>query len=195
MRELLVEVMLPDYLKYPPQNEVVQAGFLPVLRDSKISFRGRVSRKLNQAQVTIDDAAAPMTVRNETFSSPKHKVTDPSHFAFTWRDEHNLTEAAAWQLNIEPIDDSPPRPDLSSQGRSMAILETEVLELNATITDDYGIKSAGIEWRALGQTEETTPKTIESLTVSAKGHKKKKWPRIFISARRCWVLVEIQLSS
>lgn len=173
MRELLVEVMLPDYLKYPPQNEIVQAGFLPVLRDSKISFRGRVSRKLNQAQVTIDDAAAPMTVRNETFSSPKHKVTDPSHFAFTWRDEHNLTEAAAWQLNIEPVDDSPPRPDLSSQGRSMAILETEVLELNATITDDYGIKSAGIEWRALGQTEETAPKTIESLTVSAKGTQEK----------------------
>ncbi|MDP6893711.1 MAG: hypothetical protein QF731_11115, partial [Verrucomicrobiota bacterium] len=32
---------------------------------------------------------------------------------------------------------------------------------------------AGIEWRALGQTEETAPKTIESLTVSAKGTQEK----------------------
>ena len=169
MRELIVEIRLPEYLKYPPQNEIVQSGFLPVLRDSKIAFRGRVSRKLNQAKMAIDNEVAPMKVSNETFSSPKHKVTNSSHFAFTWLDEHNLTETAAWQLNVEPIDDTPPRPNLDSKGRSMAILETEVLELNASITDDYGIKAVGIEWRALGQAEETPPKTIDSLTVSAKG--------------------------
>ena len=182
MRELLVEIKLPDYLKYPPQNETVQAGFLPVLRDSKIEFRGRVSRKLKQAQVTIDDLAAPMTIDHESFSTNEHKVTDTSNFAFTWLDEHNLTQAAAWQLSVEPIDDTPPRPDLTSQGRSMAILETEVLELKASVNDDYGIKAAGIAWRALGQAEETALKTVDSLTVSGNGTQEKEMsPEFFFS--------------
>lgn len=173
MRELVAEVKLPNYLNYPTQNETVQAGFLPVLRGSKITFRGRVSRKLKHAQIAIDDVDSQMSVHSDSFSSPLHKVTDPSHFSFTWCDEHNLTEAAAWQLNVEPTEDNPPRPDLESQSRSMAILETEVLELNATVNDDYGIKEAGIEWRVLGQTEEAAPKIISSLTVETEGPQEK----------------------
>ena len=82
------------------------------------------------------------------------KVADTAHFAFTWRDEHDLAGAAAWQLNIEPTEDAAPRPDLGALGRNLAILETEVLELKASVHDDFGIKESGLEWRALGQAED-----------------------------------------
>ncbi len=166
---LHARIELPAYLQHPVQNETVQAAFLPVLRGSTVSFQGRVSRELNQAQVTIDEVAKPMSVRNDNFSSPAHEVGGTSHFAFTWRDKHDLAGAAAWQLNVEAIDDIAPRPDLGTLGRDLAILETEVLELNATVRDDFGVKEAGIEWRALGQAEESPPQIAAALTVLANG--------------------------
>ena len=110
-----------------------------------------------------------MSFRNDIFSSPAHEVGGTSHFAFTWRDKHDLDGAAAWQLNVEAIDDIAPRPDLGTLGRDLAILETEVLELNATVRDDFGVKEAGIEWRALGQAEEQSPQIAAALTVLANG--------------------------
>ncbi len=169
MRELHARIELPAYLQHPVQTETVQAAYLPVLRGSTVLFKGRVSRELKQAQVTIDEVAKPMTVRNENFSSPAHEVGGASHFAFTWRDEHGLAGAAAWQLNIEAIDDAAPRPDLGALGRDLAILETEVLELNATVRDDFGVKEAGLEWRALGQAEEPPPQIAATLTTRANG--------------------------
>ncbi len=169
MRELQARVELPAYLQHPVRNETVQAAYLPVLRGSTVSFQGRVSRVLNQAQVTIDEVARPMSVRNNNFSSPAHEVDGTSHFAFTWRDKHGLTGAAAWQLNVEATDDLAPRPDLGTLGRELAILETEVLELNATVRDDFGVKEAGIEWRTLDQTEEPPPQIPAALTTRARG--------------------------
>ena len=169
MRELLASIELPAYLQHPVQNETVQSAFLPVLRGSTVSFQGRVSRELNQAQVTIDEVAKPMSVDNNKFSSPEHEVGGTSHFAFTWRDKHDLAGAAAWQLNVETIDDIAPRPDLGTLGRDLAILETEVLELNATVRDDFGVKEAGIEWRALSQAEELPAQIAAALTVLANG--------------------------
>ena len=169
MRELHARIELPAYLQHPVRNETVQAAFLPVLRGSKVSFQGRVSRELNQAQVTIDEVAKPMTVRGDNFSSPAHEVGGTSHFAFTWRDKHDLAGAAAWQLNVEATDDLAPRPDLGALGRDLAILETEVLELNATVRDDFGVKEAGLEWRAIGQAEEVPPQVAAVLTARANG--------------------------
>ena len=94
MRELQARIELPEYLQYPVQNETVQAAFLPVLRGSKVSFQGRVSRELNHAQVTVDEVAKPMSVRNDNFSSLAYEVGGTSHFAFTWRDKHDIAEAA-----------------------------------------------------------------------------------------------------
>ncbi|MEC8973227.1 MAG: hypothetical protein VX509_04860, partial [Verrucomicrobiota bacterium] len=54
----------------------------------------------------------------------------------------------------------------------MAILETEVLELNATVRDDFGVKEAGVEWRALGQAEESPVQTAATLTALANGTQK-----------------------
>ena len=169
MRELHARIKLPAYLRHPERNETVQAAFLPVLRGSTVSFHGRVSRDLNQAEVAIDEVARPMTVRNDNFSSPAHEVDGTSHFVFTWLDKYDLAGAAAWQLNVEAIDDLAPRPDLGTLGRDLAILETEVLELNATVRDDFGVKETGIEWRALGQAEEPPLQIAAALTARAKG--------------------------
>ena len=169
MRELHARIELPAYLRHPERNETVQAAFLPVLRGSTVSFHGRVSRDLNQAEVAIDEVARPMTVRNDNFSSPAHEVDGTSHFVFTWLDKYDLAGAAAWQLNVEAIDDLAPRPDLGTLGRDLAILETEVLELNATVRDDFGVKETGIEWRALGQAEEQPLQIAAALTARAKG--------------------------
>ncbi|HJO54186.1 MAG TPA: hypothetical protein QF373_06775, partial [Verrucomicrobiota bacterium] len=70
---------------------------------------------------------------------------------------------------VEATDDLAPRPDLGTLGRELAILETEVLELNATVRDDFGVKEAGIEWRTLGQTEEMPPQIPAALTARASG--------------------------
>ena len=170
MRELHASIELPAYLQYPVQNETVQAAYLPVLRGSTVSFRGRVSRDLKGAQVAIDGGVpADAEHRNEYFSSPAHEVGGAVHFAFTWRDEHDLAGAAAWQLNVEATDDGAPRPDLGTLGRDLAILETEVLELNATVRDDFGVKAAGVEWRALGPAEEAPPQIAAALTARANG--------------------------
>ena len=169
MRELHARIELPAYLRHPERKETVQAAFLPVLRGSTVSFHGRVSRDLNQAEVAIDEVARPMTVRNDNFSSPAHEVGGTSHFVFTWLDKFDLAGAAAWQLNVEAIDDLAPRPDLGTLGRDLAILETEVLELNATVRDDFGVKETGIEWRALGQAEEPPLQIAAALTARAKG--------------------------
>ena len=169
MRELNARIELPTYLQHPVQTETVQAAYLPLLRGSTVSFQGRVSRDLNQAQVAIDEVAQSMGVRNEHFSSLEHEVVGAAHFSFTWRDKHDLAGAAAWQLNIEATDDLAPRPDLGTLGRDLAILETEVLELNATVRDDYGVKEAGVEWRLLGQAEESPAQTAATLTTLANG--------------------------
>ena len=79
MRELHASIELPAYLQYPVQTETVQAAYLPVLHGSTVSFRGRVSRELNHAEVTIDEVTKPMAASDAIINFPARSMRWVAH--------------------------------------------------------------------------------------------------------------------
>ena len=108
MRELHARIALPDYLKYPMQNEIVQAGYLPVLRGSTVQFQGRVSRNLNEAQVAIDEVGTPMQVRNE--SSPVRNTRSMTRRISPSRGATSMTLPELQRGNLTLSQPRTPRP-------------------------------------------------------------------------------------
>jgi hypothetical protein len=147
IQEATAHIDLPEYLAYPPQKENAQSGLLEVLEGSSVSLSARLSRPLQSASLQAGEKSFPnLTVFSNTFTTPKLPVTDLNEFALNWVDNLGLTNSAPWKLAIQTRRDSAPVPEIEELYRDTAILETEVLPLPLRASDDFGLKTLGLNW-------------------------------------------------
>jgi hypothetical protein len=156
LRELTASIQLPDYLQYPELIETIQSGSLTVLEGSSVAFRGKANRKLAAARLQVDaNEPEPLQLQGDGFSSSRVSLEDVSHCTFDWQDRLGLTNGSPWRLAIQPVKDAAPVPDLPDFASEIAILETDVLEVNAVAKDDFGVKELGLRWELVGGGNET----------------------------------------
>jgi hypothetical protein len=170
LKELIATIELPDYLRYQTITETIQGGSLTVLKGSRVSFQGKANRELATATLRMDaQNPQPLALDGESFSSSPANLDDVAHCTFDWLDRLGLTNGTPWRLAIRSATDATPEAALPDAPPDIAILETDVLEVNARAKDDFGVKDLGLRWEVLAPHNETNrpvPEVFQALTSS-----------------------------
>src|SRR5207245_7043479 len=105
------------------------------------------NRPLTDARVQLA-GQPPRSLRLQAadFASEAFDVSGASHCVFTLQDQFGLESSGPWRLAIRPQKDAPPVPELADLPREVAILESEVLEINLAAKDDFGVRELALNW-------------------------------------------------
>jgi hypothetical protein len=147
LRQLAAQIQLPDYLQYPDQTQVLQSGSLLAVEGSRIAFHGAVSRALSGADMQLEGGeAAPLKIEGSNFTTVPTQPEGIVRYAFNWRDELGLSNAAPLRLTVAMQKDAPPVADLPGLPRETALLVSDVLRIRAEASDDFGVRDLGLTW-------------------------------------------------
>ncbi len=167
LKQIAATIQLPEYLQTPPTNQTINGGVLNLLEGSTFSVRGKISREISSAESQSGDAINTLKVQGDEFSSAVFQSETNLQYAFNWRDNLGLSNAAPWKLSLRWQKDLPPAPDLPEMPSDVAMLDTDVLEIKALARDDYGVRDLGLKWdyaadSTLPQGSATTEVKIQS---------------------------------
>ncbi len=148
LRELAAVLQLPDYLRYPEQEQVVPNGALLAVEGSRIVFRGKVSRALSAARMQNGDGEpAALKIDGENFLSGPTQPEGAAELTFNWRDKLGLTNSAPLRLSVQMQPDAPPvAGDTPICPREVAVLHSDVLRIRVRARDDFGVRDFGLTW-------------------------------------------------
>lgn len=154
LRKLTAAIELPEYLRHPSRQENVVSGNIVFPESSRIALEASTSRALSFAWMTLDTGEQiELAVEGDTFRTESRPWDNVLRARFRWVDTLGLSNASPWEITFNPRPDQPPRPELRDLPRSMAVLESEVIELKTAGRDDFGIQHLGIEWSAFTPAE------------------------------------------
>lgn len=150
LRQLTARIELPAYLQQPPIEESALSGKLRVLIDTKVVLSGNISRELKKAWVQLDrQKPLPLEVSGTQFHSAPLELAEAQRATFGWTDQLGLTNRSPWLLGIEAITDNAPMVELADLAMDVAILEDEVLRINTTARDDFGVRDLSLAWQLI----------------------------------------------
>ncbi len=151
MKELAAHVELPRYLGYPDATVAIQGGSAEFLEGSRVSFAGKTSRALKEADMTAAHGEAGADIHAETFTTPAKPLAEIGAQAiFRWADQNGLTPTQPYAVRVNAIKDAEPRVELQGLEQETAILPNEVLKLNVASSDDFGLKETWLGWTMHG---------------------------------------------
>lgn len=146
LKGLRASIRLPDYLQYSREIVAdVRGGVLSVVKGSKARFDATASRDLTQAIVD----GAEQQVAGDSFSTETPVLQETMARELSWRDKHGLTPRDPFVLRINALDDAAPVIGCERMDQKRVILESDVVQFDLNITDDYGIRKVGIEWQGV----------------------------------------------
>jgi len=185
MKELAARVEMPGYLGYPATKVAIQGSRAEFLEGSSVRFAGKTSRALQSATMKHGDTDPVADLEGETFVTPARPVGELVGDAiFRWADKHGLTPTQPYTVQVSTVKDGEPRVDLQGVEQSIAILPNEVLKLNFTASDDYGLKSAWLGWtvRSMGEKKDDLGKGEAARTAGGQTKKELAVPTEFSPA-------------
>ena len=181
LKQLVANVQLPAYLQYPPTNQIVQNATLPVLEGSRVTLNGTATRALASAEVTVDKTEPlSLLLTGEKFNSGALKLDASSQAAFDWRDEFGLKPIAPWLLALRPLKDAAPRVDLGDLPLELSILESDVLPLRFTASDDFGVREGAITTEIIASLDPTNTPAIAHFKKSAISAQERRFTNTFM---------------
>ena len=185
MKELAARVELPGYLGYPATTVAIPGSRAEFLEGSRVRFAGKTSRALQSATMKHGDTDPVADLEGETFVTPAQPVAElVGDAVFRWSDKHGLTPTQPYTVQVSTTKDGEPRVDLQGVEQSIAILPNEVLKLNFTASDDFGLKAAWLGWtvRSMGEKKDELGKGETARTAGAQTKKEIAAPAEFSPA-------------
>ncbi len=158
---LEARIAWPDYLRRPPERRPVEQGRLTLLEGTRVTFEGRVSRKLERATVTPDEhqdaTAEALRVNADRFVSETRASGDwmtrvaagavnRAGLTFRWRDIHAFDAVRPYRLVLSQVSDRPPAIAVGGAYGTHLMLESETLGLTVRAEDDHGLACMGVLW-------------------------------------------------
>lgn len=141
---ILANVDLPEYLGYPQQQKDVRGGAVSLVKGSHATFAAKASREL--ARASINGTDEEVRLDGNVIESPRVFVDEAEDQEFTWTDVDGLSARAPFHLKIRSTDDRAPSIQCSNLPSEKVILDEDVLTFEVSSTDDFGIRSVGVEW-------------------------------------------------
>ncbi len=152
LRQIRVRLDLPPYLRYPPQDQTIEAGALSFLPGSSAVFSGEAVRNL--ASATLEgEKPAPLEIHGPHFQTSPILLELERDITISWRDTLGLDGPAPMTIHATPVEDLPPEIELTGLEASIAILPEETVPIDLASTDDYGVRLITFAW----QTAATSP--------------------------------------
>jgi hypothetical protein len=185
MKELAARVEMPGYLGYPATKLAIQGSRAEFLEGSTVRFAGKTSRALQSASMKHGETDPAAELEGETFVTPAMYAADlVGDTVFRWADQHGLTPTQPYTVQVGTVKDGEPRVDLQGVEQSIAILPNEVLKLNFTASDDYGLKAAWLGWtvRSMGEKKDDLGKGEAARTAGGQTKKELAVPTEFSPA-------------
>jgi len=180
LQELAAQIQLPDYLRYPDQNQILQNGSLLAVEGSKVALRGKVSRELSSALMQSGEGnPAPLKIEGDSFATSPSKPEGMADLTFNWQDHLGLTNAAPLRLSVQTQPDAPPVPEITDMPRDMAMLNSDVLNIRLQAHDDFGVRDLGLAWQMTSDSPPTAIATTEAKIQTSTTQEKEK-ERVFL---------------
>lgn len=179
---LAVKLKLPAYLKYQSEPEIeVRSGSVNLLSAAQASFTATASRAL--AEAMMDGAGLP--VARDKFQSDFLPVGSSSEHVFEWKDIDGLTPRQPLVLKVNAVEDEAPKISARRETQEQVVLDSEVLGFDLNVTDDFGIRSAGLEWKGVGGApSDAQPALGDKIAAAGEPEKKEMNPRATFCAER-----------
>ncbi|MFD0892132.1 hypothetical protein KBB96_11945 [Luteolibacter ambystomatis] len=174
----VARVIPPAYLGIPEKTIELDTGVLSVVEGSQVDVRIRTSRALSSAhfgptvanRIPSADAkdASPfvpvegdLILKGREAHMPLLAVGQvPFDIPFSWKDEYGLGGGGSFKLRVDPLRDAAPTAYLQGIERQKVMLPEETIDLEALAEDDFGLKTAGIEWQGeFSRPTDETPAT------------------------------------
>ena len=157
VKDVVARIEMPDYLRYPPMTQTVQNASLSALAGSRATLSGKGNRALARVVMqTTDDQASSLAIQDgDGFETGAIAMGQTPHVTFSIEDTLGLTNKAPYSLALREVQDFAPNVDLPELQSEAAILESDIIDLNAVARDDYGVKDIGVEWQLIAPAGET----------------------------------------
>jgi len=169
LKTLQARLTLPAYLQYTTQPVIeARGGAVSIVKGAQTSFLLTASRDL---------ASASMDGKTQRIESGK-VVTEPTlisentRHSFTWRDADGLAARDPLMLKVQALEDDPPRVLARRDSLEQVVLESEVIAFDLEVTDDFGIKRAGLEWKGLPGEDHAEPAKGDAVSGSGSPEKR-----------------------
>jgi hypothetical protein len=167
LQELTAVLQLPDYLKYPLQEQTVPSGTLPAVEGSRISFRGKVNRPLSAAHMQNGGGEPiPLKIEGENFLTGSTQPDGAAEFTFDWTDNLGLTNSVPLRLAVQMQPDAPPVPEILDFPHEAAVLNSDVLHIRLQASDDFGVRDFGLTWDLTEDSPQLAVATTELKTLA-----------------------------
>lgn len=153
--ELKAFIRLPGYLGYPDVEKRVESGACEVLEGSQISLSGVVSRELQSAEMRTDERTGSVTAESNVFRIGYQDSSAVSNIVLTWKDVHGLEPLKPYSVRFFETKDNAPAAECRGVARSVAVLEDEVLNIQAFAGDDYGLRDMRLRWSVKDRDSQT----------------------------------------
>lgn len=147
LREIVARIELPAYLeRQRPLEQDVSGGAVSVLRGSRVQLIAAADQKLAGAQA---DGRA-ISVDADTLQTPLIDVTGDQEATLQWEDQHGLSGAKPFVVELSVLEDRPPTVAATALPHEQILLTTATLPFEVVAQDDYGVRRVGYEWRVAG---------------------------------------------
>lgn len=147
LASLRVAITYPSYLCRGAVTQAVEMARHAVLDSATIRIQGHANRALGTA--TLGGATeTPLKVQGSSFESQPLQASDVGSRKITWTDTHGLSCPEARPFAVVAVPDRPPEIRFRDLGPVTAILEDETLRLEIEADDDFGTRSAWLNWTA-----------------------------------------------
>ncbi|QDT59790.1 hypothetical protein SV7mr_23000 [Stieleria bergensis] len=146
LESVIADVRLPEYLQRPDALSVdSRAGRVTLVRGSSATVTAAANRALSLGRVNDE----PTTPSGAELSAAPLTLDDSRTLKFQWRDQYGLTGKSPFELSIDSTDDNAPTVLVDGLRRQMVLLNSEVVKFTVGVSDDFGVKKAGIMWRGI----------------------------------------------
>ena len=154
LESLVAHVELPAYLQRDaPLLRDIRGGVVNVVRGSSLDFRGQATRDLTEAFLD----GQPISVDGRSLRTPPLKPGKTAPFVFDWRDGFGLTPGSPLTLSVRVNEDEQPSLTCRRLERKRILMEKDVLSFEIDASDDFGVRTVGMEWKGAGSDEHEAP--------------------------------------
>lgn len=142
---LRLTVEYPSYLCRSPTTQTLEGARCSVLDSATIRVHGYANRALGAATMS-NGKDIPLKIQGASFESHPFTARDVGTCKVSWSDSRGLTCPEPRALTIVPVPDRPPEVRFRDLGPVTAMLEDETLTLRVEADDDFGTRSAWLNW-------------------------------------------------
>lgn len=151
LTSLLAQIKLPEYLqRTEPVEKDIRGGVVTMVNGSEVAFIGEATRGIIEATANGE----PIDIDGKSILTSPVSVKDSQVLEFAWKDAVGLTAKAPLKLKIRAEEDQQPSLICRRLEKQRVIMEKDVLTFEVDATDDFGVKTIGMEWTGKVGSEE-----------------------------------------